>query len=112
MTDELKFECLVSDREIRAWMDAEIARLGELFKGFEITWCHYDDFKYSVDLWSETKNPVVLLSDPHGHCLTIGTVFDRYGFDPIEVLQREGRKLYHQLKKDYPVRRILGRKIK
>lgn len=108
--NKLNFDYYVSDAEIREWMDAEIVRLGELFKGFEITWYQCDDFVFAVEVWSETKNPSLRLNEPHGRHLVVGRVQDRYGYDCISVLQREGRKLYHLLNKDYPVHRDLGRK--
>lgn len=109
MTNELRFEYNATDEEIRAWMDAEIIRLGDLFNGFEITWHQYSDFEYSVDLWSEVKNPSIRLDMPHGRHLIIGKVCDRCGYDPIPILQSEGRKLYYKLKNDYPVKRELWR---
>lgn len=105
---ETKYQVNATDAEIREWMDAEIKRLGELFKGFEITW-HRNEFVYWVELWSETKNSPPNLQDPHGRHFNVGEVVDRYGLDPIGIVQHEGRKLYHRLKKDYPVHRDLRR---
>lgn len=106
--EALKYTENATDEEIRAWMDAEIARLGDLFREFEITW-HRNEFVFWVEIWSETKNPQLSLSAPHGRGLKVGEVCDRYGYDPIGILQKEGRRLYHRLKNDYPVHRDLRR---
>lgn len=106
--EALKYTANATDKEIREWMDAEIVRLGDLLKGFEITW-HRSEFVYWIEIWSEVKNPQLQLNFPHGRSVKVGEVRDRYGYDPVEILQREGRKLYHRLKKDYPIHRDLRR---
>lgn len=104
-----QYQVNATDDEIRAWMDAEIVRLGDLFKGFELTW-HRNEFTYWVELWSQTKDPSRSLNEPHGCHFNVSEITDSYGFDVLGTIQNEGRKLYHRLRKDYPVVRDLGRK--
>ena len=105
---ELQFEFDVTDDEIRPWMDAEIVRLGEWLKNFTITW-HCNEFRYWLEIWSESKTNFIRSSDPVGKCFRIGEVASNEGWLALPVIQHEGRKLYHRLKKDYPVVRDLGK---
>lgn len=105
---ELKFENCATDEEIRAWMDAEIVRLGDVFKGFEITW-HRNEVLHWLEIWSESRATFCNANDSVGKGLCVGEVFSNEDWLALPIIQHEGRKLYHRLKKDYPVHRDLGR---
>lgn len=106
---DIKLEVNVPDEELRAWMDAEIARLGKWFDRFEITWHRTGNFRYGqLYLRSETKYDNGRLNHPYGRGVLVAEVKDEDGLW-LPIIQREGRKLYHKLKKDYPVHRDLGK---
>lgn len=103
---ELKFN--VTEEELRAWMDAEIVRLGGSFNGFDITW-HRDERIHWLELWSNATADHRAANAPFGKCIRIGVVPTDESWVAVPILQQEGRKLYHKLRKDYPVKRDLGR---
>lgn len=107
MTYEME---MLPDEEIRAWMDTEIARLGEWFDGFTICWCNTGDFRFGqLYLWSEQKYD---RGRPSGHPWGRGKMLCEIRDDAglwLPTVQSEGRKLYYRLKKDYPVRRDLSK---
>lgn len=97
------------DEEIRAWMDAEIVRLGDLFRGFEVTWHNTGDYRFGqLYLWSEANHVSDSLNQPWGKGFMLCEVRDDDG-NYLPTIQAEGRKLYHRLKKDYVIHRDLGR---
>ena len=101
---EHDMEFVVSEGELRAWMDDEITRLGKWFEGFEITW-HRDDVRHWIEIWSEAKrDPAVRL---YGRGLMIGEIYDSEGLS-LQAIQDAGRGLYDKLKKEYPIKRNLG----
>lgn len=108
MNTEFEMDFLVSDKEIRAWMDAEIVRLGEWFKSFTITW-HRNGKIHWLELWSESAGDLSRSGIPAGKNIRIGEISTDEDWIPLPILQHEGRKLYHKLKKDYVVHRDLGR---
>ena len=100
---------MVPDEEIRAWMDAEIARMGEWFREFTITWSRTGNYQYGqLYLWSESKYDCGKMNHPYGKGLMLCEVHDAEGLW-LPTIQTEGRKLYHKLKRFYPVRRDLGK---
>lgn len=104
---ELKW--LLSDVEIRSWMDSEVARLGEWFDHFLITWHNSGNYAYGqLYLWSEAKYDYGKMNHPYGRGKMLAECYEPNGLW-LETIQVEGRKLYHRLKKDYPVVRDLGR---
>ena len=105
--EALRFEHAATDEEIRAWMDGEITRLGEWFREFTITW-HRNEVLHWLEIWSESKNTLRYGGAPGGKCFCVGEVFSDEEWLALPVIQHEGRKLYHRLKKNYPVHRDLG----
>ena len=106
---ELKYTVNATDEEIREWMDAEIARLGEWFDHFLITWHRTGNYCYGqLYLWSESKYDYGKLNHPFGRGLMLGEAYDTDGLY-LPAIQEEGRKLYYRLKNDYHIRRDLGR---
>ena len=105
-----EFKWLLSDAEIRSWMDSEIVRLGEWFDRFSITWYYSGNHAYGqLYLWSESKCDYGKMNHPYGKGKMLAECHDPNGLW-LETIQAEGRKLYHRLKKDYPIARDLGRK--
>lgn len=98
--------CIISDAELTAWMDAEVERLGEHCGGFELTW-HRDERYHWLEMWSLAE-----LSSDHpsltGSCIRIMQACDGYGAS-LDAICAEGRRLYYQLRRDYRIRRNLGR---
>ena len=106
---ECTFERYIEETAIRDWMDNEISRMGEWFRNFEITWHNSGDYRWGqLYLWSTSKPDCGRLNHPFGSGLMIGEAYDENG-NYIHKLQDEGRKLYYSLKKDYTVKRDLGR---
>lgn len=96
----------MTEDELRAWMDAELVRLGSWFRGFEISW-HSDEDFYSLEVWSLSS--LVPGDHPYGAGKTVLTIRDTTGFCLPEI-QKAGRKLYYQLRNTYKVHKDLGRK--
>lgn len=108
MTSELKYEPIVTDEEICEWMDGELVRLGDCFKGFEISLCRNETHHF-LTVWSMANlSPNGCMNQPWGKGFDVGKVVDSFG-ESIPLLQHEGRKLYHRLKKDYPIHRDLSK---
>ena len=95
----------VTEDEIRAWMDSEIARLGKLFDNFTITW-HRDENYHWVEIWCNTICPEK--THIYGELLRVVETLDPDGLS-LPIIQQAGRKLYYKLRKDYPVNRELGK---
>lgn len=100
---------MLPDEEIRAWMDAELVRLGEWFREFEISWGR-NETHYYLTVWSQAKRDCSgSLNQPWGKGFDVAWVADS-DEDEILLLQSEGRKLYYRLKGQYIIHRDLGRK--
>lgn len=96
----------LTEDELRAWMDAELVRLGSWSHGFEISW-HSDEDFYSLELWSLSS--LASGDHPYGAGKTVLTIRDSTG-SRLPEIQRAGRKLYYQLRNTYKVHKDLGRK--
>ena len=97
---------MLPDEEIRAWMNEELIRLEDRFLEFEITW-HCDDKAHWLEIASKI-HPGTYCLPLFGKILRVGTVAEANGAS-LPLIQSEGRKLYHRLKKDFPdLHRDLG----
>lgn len=105
--ENYELEYLVTDEELRSWMDSEVVRMGEKFEKFELTW-ERNEIEHFLMIYSNSKMPKEPYNDlshyPFGRGLEIVEVADRDGFS-LPVIQAAGRKLYYSLRKDYPVKR-------
>lgn len=104
----MEFEFLKTDEEIRAWMDAEMIRLGAWFREFTLTW-HRNERIHWLELWSESKGDLSRSGVPGGKSIRIGEVSTDEDWIAVPVLQQEGRKLYYRLHKHYLVKRDLAK---
>ena len=100
------FERCATDEEVRAWMDAEISRLGDQFKGFELTW-HRSERLFWLEIWSESTTDPRVAPELLGHVLRVGEVATTEDWVAVPIIRVEGRKLYFQLRKDYRIQRDL-----
>ena len=104
MTYELE---MMPDEEIRGWMDAEMARMGDWFRDFEISWGRNETHHY-LTVWSHAKPDFGRMNHPFGKGLDVAWVADPDG-ESLPLIQSEGRKLYYRLKGQYVIHRDLGR---
>ena len=105
--DNYQMDFLVTEDELRTWMDREIERLGKWFKEFVITWS-----RNATHYWLEIDSATIIdkncLNHPYGQCCKVCEAADIYG-DSMPTIQSEGRKLYYKLRHDYSIRRDLGK---
>lgn len=119
MTNDVAiYEKLETEDSIRRFIDKQIACMGDNLVGFEITWCQT---KTTIDLVIGSVGKPLTRDEARvglkeqdftkrfGRSITVGYIKDPDGIC-LDVIQKEGRKLYYRLRKDYPnTYRNLGR---
>lgn len=118
MNDIPVYEELKIEDDIRQFMDEQIACMGDNLVGFEITWCQT---KTTIDLVIGSVGKPLTRDEARvglkeqdfikrfGRSITVGYIKDPDGIY-LDVIQKEGRRLYYGLRKDYPnIHRNLGR---
>lgn len=117
-TQKFDVHWMVNQTEIRQWMQKESKRMGAWLNLFTITWAYLgDEGIYQLELRSNTNTGLVRQAQMEGRLssclfgmgLPLAYIRDDTG-ECLSTLRAEGNTLYYALRKDFKVKRELGKK--
>lgn len=99
---KLTFEPDVIFDTVHKWLNGEVARMGDQFRTFEITW-HRDDMEIWLEIQSKPKPGVHRLDDRMaGRTMRIVTLRSNEEGVALPIIQGVGCALYYSLRGKYP----------